>query len=100
MKMVMKVILIFREIPSFDFLCDELEINELLRALIYGKEITSLTKDSFKDASQQLDQLLPKRLSQIQEFCQLIEDLESQRIHQVTCRFHFVVLFRNTILDS
>ena len=60
-----------------------LEIVEQFQNLIYQKEITSLTMDSFDDAFNQLDHLLPSRLAQIQEYCQSLEELEMERIHTV-----------------
>jgi hypothetical protein len=60
-----------------------LELNDLFQGLIYQKEITSLTIDSFENAFNQLNQILPIRLSHIQELCQNIEELELNRIQQV-----------------
>lgn len=79
-----------------------IDINDQLQNLIYQKEITSLTIRSFEKAFQQLDQLLPARLSQIQEYCQSIQELESERINQVY--FYYskqrdLMIFRS-ILDS
>jgi hypothetical protein len=58
-------------------------MNEQFQKLIYQKEITSLTIQTFEDAFNQLEDFLPPRLSQIQEYCQLIEELEFERIHKV-----------------
>jgi len=60
-----------------------LEINEQIQNLIYQNDITLLTINSFEQAFNHLDQLLPIRLSQIQEYCQSIEELELDRIHKV-----------------
>jgi hypothetical protein len=65
-------------------------MNDLFQNLIYQKEITSLTINIFENVFNQLNQLLPIRLSQIQEFCQTIEELELNRIHQVFYSFFFV----------
>jgi hypothetical protein len=65
-------------------------MNDLFQNLIYQKEITSLTINTFENVFNQLNQLLPIRLSQIQEFCQTIEELELNRIHQVFYSFFFV----------
>jgi hypothetical protein len=60
-----------------------LEINQQLQNLIYQNDITLLTINSFEQAFNYLDQLLPTRLSQIQEYCQSIEELELDRIRKV-----------------
>ncbi|CAF2814403.1 unnamed protein product [Rotaria sp. Silwood2] len=65
------------------------EIDEHLKNLIYRKEITSLTIKSFEYAFNQLDQYLSPRLSQIQEYCQSIEDLELERIHKIRDLFKY-----------
>ncbi|CAF0808765.1 unnamed protein product [Rotaria sordida] len=65
------------------------EINEHLQNLIYRKEITSLTIKSFEYAFNELDQYLSPRLSQIQEYCQSIEDLELERIHKIRDLFKY-----------
>ncbi|CAF4534188.1 unnamed protein product [Rotaria sp. Silwood1] len=65
------------------------EIDEHLKTLIYRKEITSLTIKSFEYAFNQLDKYLPQRLSQIQEYCQSIEDLELERIHKIRDLFKY-----------
>lgn len=51
--------------------------------LIYKKEISTLTLKSFEHAFNELDKCLQPRLSQIQEYCQSIEELEFERIHKV-----------------
>ena len=66
-----------------------LEINEQLQNLIYQKEITTLTIKSFEYAFNQLDQYLSQRLSKIQEYCQAIQELELERIHEVFYVFLF-----------
>jgi hypothetical protein len=62
-------------------------MNDLLQDLIYKKEITSLTINAFENAFNQLKEILPIRLSRIQEYCQSIVELESERIHQVFFSF-------------
>ncbi|CAF1155509.1 unnamed protein product [Didymodactylos carnosus] len=48
-----------------------------------NQDITSLDNDSFTNAYEQLDQLLPPRLESIQEYCQTIEELELERIRKI-----------------
>jgi hypothetical protein len=62
-------------------------MNDLLQDLIYKKEITSLTINAFEKAFNQLKEILPIRLSRIQEYCQSIVELESERIRQVFFSF-------------
>lgn len=66
---------------------DFVEIDKYLHKLFAEKDITSLTIQSFEQAFYQLNQLLPPRLLQIQEYCQSIEELELERIHKVTHSF-------------
>jgi len=61
----------------------QIEIDSVLENLLYRKEITSLKINTFQKAFKQLDQILPLRLATIQQFCQSIEELESERIQKV-----------------
>ncbi len=52
---------------------------------IFVQEITSLTNESFVEAFEHLDDLISPRLSQIQDYCQSIDELELERIRKVSC---------------
>ncbi len=51
---------------------------------IFVQEITSLTNESFVEAFEHLDDLISPRLSQIQDYCQSIDELELERIRKVS----------------
>ncbi|UJR28315.1 hypothetical protein I4U23_009559 [Adineta vaga] len=59
------------------------EIDEHLQKLFSEKNITCLTIESFEQAFYQLNELLPPRLLQIQDYCQTIEELELERIQKI-----------------
>ena len=61
-----------------------LGIGDPLQSLIYHKQITALTIESFERAFQQIDAILPVRHARIQEYCQSIEGLEMKRTSQVS----------------
>ncbi|CAM4857478.1 unnamed protein product [Rotaria socialis] len=65
------------------------EIDEFLKDIVYRKNIATLTLQSFENAFNQLDQCLTPRLSQIQEYCQSIEELELERIQKIRDLFQY-----------
>ncbi|CAF4692579.1 unnamed protein product [Rotaria sp. Silwood1] len=65
------------------------EIVDHLQTMIYQKEITNLTIQSFDSAFEHLDNLLPPRLSKIQDYCQTIEGLEMERIREIRDLFKY-----------
>ena len=60
-----------------------------LDLIVYRKEITSLTMNSFENALAHLDELLPPRLATIQNYCQSMELLELDRVAEVRLIFFF-----------
>ncbi|CAF4154980.1 unnamed protein product [Rotaria sp. Silwood2] len=65
------------------------EIDDHLQTMIYQKEITNLTIQSYDRAFEHLDSLLPPRLSKIQDYCQTIEGLEMERIRKIRDLFKY-----------
>ncbi|CAF1172018.1 unnamed protein product [Rotaria magnacalcarata] len=67
----------------------DIGINNRLQTIIYHNEITNLTIESFENAYEYLDNILPPRLSKIQDYCQTIEGLEQERIRKIRDLFKF-----------